>query len=142
LSILPCFAQVSIHHVLISRTRIKSDNRLKICGCVTFGRMAQQAAGRAAILSRIRPLELLLPDVFSHAGLAALMVCGEADVACPFVKGSSLRVSMPYIDPKTHDNGAYEAAKQAERRDDIGRLMLSVPMQARGGLAAKATQHQ
>jgi hypothetical protein len=64
-------------------------------------------------------------------GFAALMVCGEADEACPVVKGSALRVSMPYLDPKIYDGGAYESAKYAERRDDIGRLMLAVMMQAR-----------
>ncbi len=40
------------------------------------------------------------------------------------------------LDPKIYDDGAYEAAKYAERRDDIGRLMLSVMVQARGGIAA------
>jgi hypothetical protein len=70
-------------------------------------------------------------------GFAALMVCGEADAACPFVKGATLRVSMPYLDPKIYDDGAYESAKYAERRDDLGRLMLSVMVQARGELAAK-----
>ncbi len=64
-------------------------------------------------------------------GFAALMVCGEADAACPFVKGAALRVSMPYLDPKIYDGGAYESAKYAERRDDMGRLMLAVMMQAR-----------
>lgn len=68
-------------------------------------------------------------------GFAALMVCGEADAACPFVKGASLRVSMPYLDPKIYDDGAFEAAKYAERRDDIGRLMLVVMMQVRNRLA-------
>ena len=58
-------------------------------------------------------------------GFAALMVCGEADAACPFVKGAALRVSMPYLDPKIYDDSGFEAAKYAERRDDIGRLMLS-----------------
>jgi arsenate reductase (thioredoxin) len=70
-------------------------------------------------------------------GFAALMVCGEADAACPFVKGASLRVSMPYLDPKIYDDGAYEAAKYAERRDDMGRLMLSVMVQARGLVASE-----
>ncbi len=69
-------------------------------------------------------------------GFAALMVCGEADAACPFVKGSGARVSMPYLDPKIYDGGAYETAKYAERRDDIGRLLLSVMMQARQRVAA------
>jgi hypothetical protein len=68
-------------------------------------------------------------------GFAALMVCGEADAACPFVKGATLRISMPYLDPKIYDDSKYEATKYAERRDDIGRLMLSVMMQVRNRLA-------
>jgi hypothetical protein len=70
-------------------------------------------------------------------GFAALMVCSEADEGCPFVKGAALRVSMPYLDPKIYDDGAYEGAKYAERRDDIGRLMLAVMVQARGALSSK-----
>ena len=69
-------------------------------------------------------------------GFAALMVCGEADAACPFVKGAALRVSMPYLDPKIYDNGAYESIKYAETRDDLGRLMLSVMMRVRNRLAS------
>ena len=74
-----------------------------------------------------------------QAGFAALMVCGEADAGCPFVKGASLRVSMPYLDPKIFDGSPFEAAKYAERRDDIGRLMLSVFLQARHRPAAAST---
>lgn len=70
------------------------------------------------------------------AGFAALMVCGEADEGCPFVKGAGLRVSMPYLDPKIYDDSAYETAKYAERRDDIGRLMLSVMARARAEIDA------
>ncbi len=72
-----------------------------------------------------------------QTGFAALMVCGEADAGCPVVKGAALRVSMPYLDPKIYDGGAFEAVKYAERRDDIGRLMLSTLMQARRKLAGK-----
>jgi arsenate reductase (thioredoxin) len=68
-------------------------------------------------------------------GFAALMVCSEADESCPFVKGAALRVSMPYLDPKIYDGSAYEAAKYAERRDDMGRLILSVMARARYRLA-------
>jgi arsenate reductase len=67
-------------------------------------------------------------------GFAALMVCGEADAGCPLVKGASVRVSMPYLDPKVFDGSPYESQKYAERRDDMGRLMLSVMMQARNRL--------
>ena len=71
-----------------------------------------------------------------QSGFAALMVCSEADEACPVVKGASVRISMPYLDPKIYDGSAVESAKYAERRDDIGRLMLAVMMQARHRLAA------
>jgi arsenate reductase (thioredoxin) len=70
-------------------------------------------------------------------GFAALMVCGEAHAACPNVEGSALRVSMPFLDPKIYDDGAYEAAKYAERRDDMGRQMLSIMMQARKRVTAR-----
>jgi hypothetical protein len=75
-------------------------------------------------------------------GFGALMVCSEADEACPVVKGATLRLSMPYLDPKIYDGGAYEAAKYAERRDDIGRLMLSVMVHARGEVASKASSRR
>jgi hypothetical protein len=58
------------------------------------------------------------------------MVCNEADAACPLVKGSAVRISMPYLDPKIYDDGAFERIKYAERRDDLGRFMLSVMLQA------------
>jgi len=48
-------------------------------------------------------------------------------------------VSMPYLDPKIYDGGAYEAAKYAERRDDLGRLMLAVMMQAHQRIASVGT---
>ena len=67
-------------------------------------------------------------------GFAALMVCGEADATCPLVKGAAARISMPYLDPKIYDDSTYQALKYAERRDDIGRLMLSVMMQVRNRL--------
>src|SRR5262245_32324659 len=51
-----------------------------------------------------------------QSGFAALMVCSEADDACHFVKGATLRLSMPYLDPKIYDGGSYESAKYSERR--------------------------
>jgi arsenate reductase len=74
-----------------------------------------------------------------QGGFAALMVCSEADAACPLVNGAVLRLSMPFLDPKIYDGGAYETAKYAERRDDIGRVMLAVMVQARAEMAAKGS---
>ncbi len=73
---------------------------------------------------------------------AALMVCSEADEGCPFVKGATLRVSMPYQDPKIFDGSAYETAKYAERLDDLGRLMLAVMVQAVAELPARGSANR
>jgi hypothetical protein len=64
-------------------------------------------------------------------GFAAILVCSEADTNCPKVAGASVRIPVPYLDPKAFDGAPFEAAKYAERRDDEGRFMLSVMMQAR-----------
>jgi arsenate reductase (thioredoxin) len=66
-----------------------------------------------------------------HEGFAALMVCDEADAACPLVPGADLRLSMPYVDPKLYDDSPFEKAKYAERRDDMGRLMIATMLQVR-----------
>jgi arsenate reductase (thioredoxin) len=72
-----------------------------------------------------------------QSGFAAIMVCSQADAECPAVKGASRRISMPYLDPKIFDDSEYEEAKYAERRDDLGRLMLAVMLKARRQLEAK-----
>ena len=72
----------------------------------------------------------------SH-GFAALVVCAEADAACPTVTGAAVRISAPFNDPKIYDGSAYESAKYAERRDEMGRFMLSVMMQARSRMASE-----
>ena len=70
------------------------------------------------------------------SGFAALMVCDEADAGCPIVSGATARISLPFADPKIFDGGAKEGAKYAERRDDMGRLMLSVLMLVRERIAS------
>jgi arsenate reductase len=70
------------------------------------------------------------------SGFAAVMVCEEADAECPIVRGASRRISMPFLDPKTYDDSEYETAKYAERRDDLGRLMLAVLLKSRRRLEA------
>ncbi|MFO1065268.1 MAG: hypothetical protein U0892_15490 [Pirellulales bacterium] len=66
-----------------------------------------------------------------QSDFAAVMVCTDADEGCPIVKGAALRISMPFFDPKAYDDGALEAAKYAEERDNIARTMLSVLARAR-----------
>ncbi|MEL6250638.1 MAG: hypothetical protein AAFR87_01400 [Bacteroidota bacterium] len=55
---------------------------------------------------------------------AAIMVCTEADEACPFVPGAELRLSLPYVDPKAFDDTDQEAEKYEERSKQIAREIL------------------
>jgi len=66
----------------------------------------------------------------------ALLVCDEADASCPSVPGASQRIAMPFQDPKSFDGSELESAKYSERRDEIGRIMLSIVLKAKRHLAA------
>jgi hypothetical protein len=70
----------------------------------------------------------------------AVMVCNEADASCPTVRGAAKRLPIPYQDPKVYDGAPFEAAKYAERRDDMGRFMLNVVMQSRRMIEAGTTK--
>jgi hypothetical protein len=106
---------------------------------VRWGRSSRSDTGTFEVLEFSKRFD---DPVNPRAGFAALMVCSEADAACPFVKGAALRVSMPYLDPKIYDDSTFEATKYAERRDDMGRLMLSVLMQTRQRIEAARTEQQ
>lgn len=54
----------------------------------------------------------------------AVMTCSQADEACPFVRGCSLRVAVPFDDPKVADNTPEEAARYDERCQQISREMM------------------
>lgn len=66
----------------------------------------------------------------------ALLVCDEADASCPNVLGASARIAMPFQDPKSFDGTELEAIKYSERRDEIGRIMLSIVLKAKHHLAS------
>lgn len=54
----------------------------------------------------------------------AVMTCSQADSSCPIVAGSSLRVSLPFDDPKASDDSPEEMMRYDERCAQIGREML------------------
>ncbi len=63
---------------------------------------------------------------FSHKtnpseNFCAIMTCSEADKNCPIVPGASLRIALPYEDPKNFDGTAQEAEKYRERAHQIAR---------------------
>ncbi len=55
---------------------------------------------------------------------AAVMTCSHADAACPLVLGASLRVSIPYEDPKASDGTPEETATYDARSKQIATEML------------------
>lgn len=57
-------------------------------------------------------------------GFAAIMVCSDADEACPFIPGAEKRFPIRYDDPKAFDGTPQEAAAYDERCRQIGREML------------------
>jgi len=62
---------------------------------------------------------------------AAIMTCTHADENCPVISGASLRLSLPYHDPKDFDDTPEQDQKYAERVHQIGREMLYVFSQIR-----------
>ncbi|NJN24753.1 MAG: protein-tyrosine-phosphatase [Cyclobacteriaceae bacterium] len=54
-----------------------------------------------------------------HENFAAVMTCSHADKNCPTVAGASLRVAVPYEDPKVADNTPEESATYDERCKQI-----------------------
>lgn len=54
-------------------------------------------------------------------GFAAIMVCSEADAACPFVPGAELRISLPFKDPKSSDGTGNEPEVYQLRSLEIAR---------------------
>lgn len=62
---------------------------------------------------------------FNHSeDFAAVMTCSHADENCPLVIGASKRIALTYDDPKNFDDTPQEAAKYAERVNEIGREIL------------------
>ena len=63
---------------------------------------------------------------------AAVLVCAEADEACPVVPGTVLRLPLPFTDPKAADGTARAAATYAARSRDICRELLFAFDQVKG----------
>ena len=55
---------------------------------------------------------------------AAVMTCSRADKNCPTVRGASLRVAIPYVDPKVSDGSPEEATTYDERAKQIATEMF------------------
>ena len=64
-------------------------------------------------------------DAFNpQQNFAAVMTCSHADASCPLVLGASLRIAIPYEDPKASDGTPEETATYDERSKQIATEML------------------
>ena len=61
-----------------------------------------------------------------QSDFCAVMTCSQADKVCPFVKGQSSRVSLPYEDPKVFDGTPDESKMYDERCKQIATEMFYV----------------
>ena len=64
-----------------------------------------------------------------YQDFVAVMVCDDADVACPLVPGAKHRARLTYIDPKRSDDTPQQAETYAERSAQIAREMLYLVQQ-------------
>ena len=62
---------------------------------------------------------------------AAIMTCSDADKNCPFIPGASLRVPIPYEDPKNSDGSENETAVYDERCRQIAVEMFYMMSQVK-----------
>jgi len=58
------------------------------------------------------------------ANFAAVMTCSQADQNCPIITGATLRISLPYEDPKASDGTPQEAETYDERAEQIATEMF------------------
>lgn len=65
----------------------------------------------------------------ANENFAAVMTCSEADNSCPFIPGASLRVPVPYVDPKEADGTEQESATYDERCKQIATEMFYIMSQ-------------
>lgn len=66
-----------------------------------------------------------------QADFAAIMVCSQADEACPIVPGADARFSIPFEDPKSFDDTPLEKTKYDERCLNMATEMFYVVSKAK-----------
>lgn len=64
---------------------------------------------------------------------AAVMTCNDADANCPVILNAT-RLSLPYVDPKVHDNTDHETAGYEERSMQIATEMKYIFSQVKNEL--------
>ena len=58
------------------------------------------------------------------ANFAAIMTCTSADEACPFISGASVRISLPFLDPKYADGSPEMESAYNATSDEIALTLI------------------
>lgn len=62
---------------------------------------------------------------------AAILTCNDADKNCPFVPGATVRIPLPFEDPKKFDSTPQQVEKYAERSTQIASELFYVYSQVK-----------
>lgn len=85
---------------------------------------------KANIGTEIEPIDLFskvyTDDPNPQKDFAAILVCNEADAACPIVFGADERFKITYQDPKISDGRPDQQQVYFQRAEEIGREMIYV----------------
>jgi arsenate reductase (thioredoxin) len=68
----------------------------------------------------------LQDESLPKSDFCAVLVCSEADAACPFVPGAAARIPLPFEDPKSSDNTPLRQKTYLTRCQEIAREILWV----------------
>lgn len=90
----------------------------KLTACENPVYMFKFSANEAPIIAFSKSLE---HNFNPNTGYAAIMVCSEADKACPNIEGAEALFAIPFSDPKEYDNTPLRKEKYLERSMQIAR---------------------
>ncbi len=88
------------------------------------GSRAGRIRDRVRECRRCQPALSELPN--PREDFCAVLTCSEAERACPVVPGATLRIALPYDDPKASDGTPGENAAYDERCAQVARELLFV----------------
>jgi len=125
-------------------TEATAFNKNAIAGLERAGFLVQKSKGTnpqvQVSVGAQQPKWRLFSKKFTHkvnppSGFAGIMVCSDADEACPIVPGAAERFSLPFEDPRHFDNTSVQDAKYDETVKKIAQEMFLMMKYVRDEMA-------
>ncbi len=117
---------------------------LKRAGFNLKSKGAKNPTYRVYFSSEVRPkrcFSKVYKDNFNpQKDFIAIMVCSDADKACPLVDGAQARFALPYIDPKVSDGSFLEKETYDGRCRQIAREMFFLMSYTHGIIQSKKSE--